>query len=268
LSTTTLTLDEAATGLDVLMRVDRPTAPGTYPVVVYQHGFLLDVDWTSTLLAQVASHGVVVVAAQMYAANNVPLGKPTTIEEAADAAAVLAFVAADLEAALGDVVIDGAPVLAGHSRGAKVLWRVLTDDVTAGRGLVLLDPVDGAPSADDPAAVDGSLAFGGPSIVLGLGLSTEGRQACAPAEDGHARFAPALPGTTHVVADDGGHLDLLDDEPPGCFFVCTACAVSSAPAAVRAMSAGFIVATVLAADGDEDAIAVAVARAPVALRRP
>ena len=262
-STTTRTLTAIETGLPVDVRVDLPTAPGPWPVVVYQHGFLLDVDWTSTLLTQVASHGIVVVAPQMYAANNVPFGKPTTIEEAADAAIVLAFVDELLADAL-DVEIRGPPVLAGHSRGGKVLWRVLRDDVTAGRGLVLLDPVDGAQAAADPPAVDGALAFMGPTVVLGLGLSTTGRQACAPAADGHDHFISALPQSAHhVVVADGGHLDLLDDEQPGCIIVCTVCTASSAPQAVRSLGAGVIVATVKAADGNDDAIDDALAHAPM-----
>jgi hypothetical protein len=71
-----------------------------------------------------------------------------------------------------------------------------------------------------------------------------------------------------LLVEDGGHLDILDDQTPGCVLVCSACTESSAPASLRATAAGLIVATVFAAQGSSTSIDDAITEAPVAITTP
>ncbi len=178
--------------------------------------------------------------------------------------AILAYVRAGLgddiaAAAPGVAVADAVPVIAAHSRGGKLSWRVLLANVQAARGLALIDPVDAPPPTNsgitDPNAVTGPLAFTGPAVIVGTGKGPTGFQPCAPSADGHVRFADALSAAVHVVEADAGHNDLLN--APG--FVC---ANGPNPAVFRVVAGGLITATVREALGERGAIAAAVASAP------
>ncbi|MGK0360878.1 MAG: chlorophyllase [Bradymonadia bacterium] len=262
-------MSDAPRAMDVYQPVDAPAAP----VIVWQHGFLLDVALYSDMLTHVASHGFVVVAPQMYAADNNPIGKPSAVDEAATAARVIAWV----DSALVDVVaaaVDGeAPGVAGHSRGGKVIWLLMLEDATQARAIAGVDPVDGqgGPFGGEARALDSEIDFGGvPTLVLGTGLGgmpvNAFAPACAPVGDAHARFYERTSAPVwHGVATDHGHNDMLNDD--GCGFLCSACVEGPDRASMRRYVAGQLVAHFSAALRG-DAMARAVLEAPAAAPLP
>ena len=149
----------APRALDVYAPVDAPAAP----VIVWQHGFLLDVALYSDMLTHLASHGFVVVAPQMYPADNLPFGKPTSAEEAATAATILDWVSADLADVVDGPLDQRAPGIAGHSRGGKVTWLLMIEDASRARAIAGVDPVDGqgGPLGGEARALDSAIDFGG-----------------------------------------------------------------------------------------------------------
>ena len=74
-----VTMAQLPQGSPVPGQVWAPTQPGLYAVVVLQHGFLLSNTYYSQLIAQIASHGFIVVAPQMYEAGGLPFGKGSTM---------------------------------------------------------------------------------------------------------------------------------------------------------------------------------------------
>ncbi|MBM4282950.1 MAG: hypothetical protein FJ137_20090, partial [Deltaproteobacteria bacterium] len=278
LAATLVSLDKATSGLPFNLSVWVPEAAGTYPTVVFLPGFGVGVERYAAMLQHVAGYGAVVVAVQLesavclFCAGAYP-GEPrkaTTADEAALLPAVFDFVGGEFRAVVDDAVagvaLDGqAPVLAGHSRGGKVAWRVLTATASAASGLALLDPVDAPPPAlagiTDPNAVVGPLSFTAPALILGTGLGPTGLPPCAPDGDNHGRFADALVGAVHVVDAAAGHNDVLDN--PG-----FACRAGSNATGLRTTAAGLVVATVRESRGEAGALRGAVAGAPVALSEP
>ncbi|KAH9555301.1 hypothetical protein CY35_08G107400 [Sphagnum magellanicum] len=94
-----------------------PKAEGKYPVVQFHHGFTLQNNFYSQLIAHLASHGFIVVAPQMYTIS----GSDTT-REIEDAAAILNWMPTGLESALLSDFPNTKPdfskvALVGHSRG-------------------------------------------------------------------------------------------------------------------------------------------------------
>ena len=213
------------------------------PLVVFQHGFLMSGPWYSEVLQHLASHGFLVVAPQMYAADNLPFGKPSSVEEAEAATAVVRWLRG-AETTFGVPVDRRAPGLAGHSRGGKVIWTQLSTEADLARAIAGIDPVDGTggPLGGETRILDTELTFTAPALILGTGLGgqTGGpfAPACAPEGDNHTRFAERSPGEVwHSVATDYGHNDLLDPNPPGCL-VCGVCAAGPMPAEFRRFVAG------------------------------
>ncbi|MFZ9886099.1 MAG: chlorophyllase/cutinase-like alpha/beta fold protein [Myxococcota bacterium] len=264
----------AESGLPFDLKIWVPSVPGTYGVVVFLPGFGITTQRLTNLLGHVAGHGAVVVAVGLQSS---PFNPVTTAEEAASMVPVLDFVTDGLAAFVtgtnAAASIDGLPpVLAAHSRGGKLSWRVLLDDPTAARGIAFIDPVDAPPPAisgvTDENAVTGPLGFTGPAMVLGTGLGSTGTfggfgPACAPEGDNHVRFAEALAAATHVVDPAAGHNDLLDD--PG-----NACVKGTAMTQFRTAAAGLIVAVLREVHGVAGATAAAASSsaAPVTLTTP
>lgn len=197
-------------GCPVPLSIYVPDQPGSYAVVVFQHGFLARGTAYSTILRHLAGHGFVVVAPQMYEPGPAALfGQPTAAEEAEWAARVLTW----LDAHLADVAGVDARIsrlgLAGHSRGGKVAWLMLTADAARARAVAGIDPVDGrgGPLGGQARVVQGTFAFSLPTLVLGTGLGGS----CAPAGDNHEQFYAASPGPAwHIIATEHGHGDMLD----------------------------------------------------------
>lgn len=239
----------AATGAPVDVQLYVPKAAGQYPVVVFQHGFLMATTHYSALLRHVASHGFVVVAPQMYAPGGLPLGKPSTTQEAETARRVLGWVREQLQAQLPGVVVRADRMgLVGHSRGGKVIWRLLLGGEQP-QAVVGVDPVDGTggPLGGDSRVVAGMLPQAIPTLIIGTGLGPNAagafQPACAPQGDNHEQFyADVRSPAYHVVLKAHGHLDMLDDNPQPCGLECTACPAGPSRAPARAAVAGMIVA--------------------------
>lgn len=241
-----------------------PAQAGTYAVIVFQHGFLMDTAYYDSLLTHVASHGFIVAAPQMYAPGDNPFGKPTSAEEAASARSIWQSLGAILATSLPMGVVASIEDFGvmGHSRGAKVIWHNLIADPASARAAVGIDPVDGRGGlGSDPAVLPAAgVGFALPTLFIGTGLgpvqSGVFGPACAPAQDGYlAFFAASQSPSYELVATEYGHLDMLEDQPAGCGFTCNACEDGSGPrAAMRRASAGWSVALMRRAlQGGDDA---------------
>jgi chlorophyllase len=235
-------------GVPVALEIHVPEAEGTYAVVVFQHGFLMDNSHYSQLLRHVASHGFVVVAGQMYAADGWPLCKPSTLVEADLAGELLAWLPGRLSRIVGVGADTNALGLAGHSRGGRVAWLVLSADSSRAKAVAGVDPVDsGAGSFNfEPHVTAEPFNFDFPSLVIDAGLGETllypWGLSCAPAGANHEQFYAASGSPAwHVVAGEGGHLDILNDGASGCFLDLL-CTRGPDPAGMRKLTAGMLTA--------------------------
>lgn len=192
--------------------IHTPQEPGDYPVVVFQHGFLARNSQYDVILTHLASHGFVVIAAQMYEPGLSPLiGQPSAAQEAELAASVLDWLPANLSRLAGVSARTDLLGLAGHSRGGRVVWRVLATDSSRAKAVAGVDPADGdpLPFGDPTRVIHGPFHFSLPSLIIGAGVTG----ACARTEINHEQFyaASASP-AWHVVATDYGHVDMLDED--------------------------------------------------------
>lgn len=242
---------DAGGGPGVDTKVWYPTAGGSYPVVFFQHGFLMANTHYSELIEHVASHGFIVVAGQMYDAGGLPIGKPSAAEEATSARALWAWGRSSVSSVLPAGVEPWGEQIGviGHSRGGKVSWLLFEGGVDGVAAFVGLDPVDGTggPLGGEARAVMGAATRMGATLIIGTGLGGESSgplaPACAPSGDNHEEFyGAALAPAYHIVATSYGHNDMLDDSPAGCGFECTACPAGDARAPMRSASAGWSVA--------------------------
>ena len=247
LSVTGREVDDGPAELEGLL-VITPDEPGEYPVAVYQHGFLMANTHYQDLLEHVASHGFVVVAPQMYEAGSL-MGAPSTEEEAQLASELYDWIATDLDDQVDvDARVDRLGI-AGHSRGAKVSWWSLGEDPRPLDALAGVDPVDGTggPLDNEPRVLDDPVDIDAPVLLIGTGLGSESPSGfepeCAPEGDNYeAFFAASSAPAWQVLAPEYGHLDMLDDDPEGCGFECTACVDGESRQPMRTLTAGLLVA--------------------------
>lgn len=235
-----LNIPSCEQGSIVPLLILAPDAPGNYPVVVFQHGFVTRNQAYRELLSHLASHGFAVVAPQMYEPGLAALlGKPTAAEEAQRAAQVLDWLPAGLAATLGYAPAASRLGLAGHSRGAKVAWLVLAQDPSRAQAVAGVDPVDGrgGPRGNQARVVEGPFEFNLPALVIGTGLGGS----CAPAGENHEQFyAASRPPAWHVVIPGAGHADMLDEASATA--ARAVCAGGPDRAAARRVTAGLLVA--------------------------
>lgn len=217
-----------------------PVGEGPFAVVVFHHGFQNRIGFYNRLLTHLCSHGFVVVSPQLYPPGLAAFwGEPTAAEEAEVAAQMLDWVAARIESAAGVPVRVDLLGLAGHSRGGKVAWLVLSRDPSRARAIAGVDPVDGAggPGGTQARVVQGGFSYAAPSLVIG----TELGGACAPDGDNYLQFFGATPAPAWQVRMlDAGHGDMLD--PRAARAAARVCPGGSDPQAVRRMTAGLLVA--------------------------
>ena len=241
LATRAVSVAEGEDGAPRALRVWAPTVPGRYPVVVFQHGFLVANDLYGPLLDRVATHGFVVVAPQMYVADGLPFGKPTSVEEADAAVTVVEWLRPRLAALAGVEVSWEHLALAGHSRGGQVAYRMALDVGAAAGALLALDPVDqsGPVCAPGGGLTSAPINLAMPALVLGTGQGG----ACAPMGCNHVQFWDATSAPVwHVVTPDNGHMDLLQDDLAACGLVCAFCPGAPAREPMRRATAGVMVA--------------------------
>jgi dienelactone hydrolase len=255
-----LDVREGEAGAPKALRITAPVVTGTYPVVQFQHGFLLDRRAYDEVLSQLASHGFVVVAPQMYAPDGVPLGKQSAQDEAAEAGKVADWSLAHAASMVGSAA-DPRPIgLAGHSRGGKVTWLLANGLSHPTRGIVGVDPVDGRGGpllSAQPEALPASLASGPASFILGMELSGT----CAPEGDNYRHFFDRSAAPTQLLlVKSHGHTDMLDaDADTGGL-----CFQGPERAAVRRLTGGVLAAFFRWKLQDDDAAQVELANAQVA----
>ena len=108
-----------------------PDGTGTYPVVIFHHGFILSIDAYVDMLEHLASHGFVVVCPQLYGPSMIPIGQPSTTDEVGFARELRAWVLDGLASETSANIRTDLLGYAGHSRGAKVAW-MLPDQILQG----------------------------------------------------------------------------------------------------------------------------------------
>ncbi len=165
-------------------------------MLIFLRGFATPPGAYDALLAPLRAVGIDVITPQWYGLNGL-FGRYTATDEARDTWELVQQ-------------LDQPTVVAGHSRGGQVAWRVAqlatAHDSRLVRAVALLDPVDGSgPKAGSGLATSTPAQFRYPTLILGAALG--GR--CAPANANHEVFAAATPHAEHLVVPDLGHADLL-----------------------------------------------------------
>lgn len=192
--------------------IHAPQEPGDYPVVVFQHGFLARNSQVDVILTHLASHGFVVIAPQMYEPGLSPLiGQPSAAQEADLATKLLDWLPAHLSRLAGVSARTDLIGLVGHSRGGRIVWRVLLTYPSRAKAIAGVDPADGdpLPFGDQTPVIQGPFNFNIPSLIIGAGVTG----ACARAGINHEQFyAASAPPAWHIVASDYGHVDMLDED--------------------------------------------------------
>ncbi|CAI0434094.1 unnamed protein product [Linum tenue] len=195
-----------------------PTRPGNYPVFLFAHGTFISNNLYSGLLSHISSHGYIVVAPQLFDSI---LSLPCELEEIEYLEQVTNWMpsATALPSHLPPGVLPDFDKLAvgGHSRGGKSAFALalkLTISAVVG-----VDPVAGVSknSRTDPVILTPeSLNLSVPVAVIGSGLGNQSEvidlPACAPNWVNHAEFySECMAPKSHLVADDYGHMDVVDD---------------------------------------------------------
>lgn len=167
LTVRTLDVDACTMGAPTALRIHFPASTGEFPVVLFQHGFMTRNSAYDGVLQQVASHGFVVVAPQMYEPGiGALLGNPTAAEEAELAGDILKWMPAHLHEVIGFDARTDRIGIAGHSRGGKVAWLLAVADPTRFLAIAGLDPVDGSggPLGNQARVVQGPFQFSVPVL--------------------------------------------------------------------------------------------------------
>lgn len=245
---------DAARDREIDLLILYPLATGTaempaaaYPLILFNHGFMLWGGLYRSYGEQLASHGFVVVL-PTYAMWMVGISHVTL---AADARFVIDHclaLAADTSSPLFGLIDSGAIGAAGHSFGGKIaLFEAVTDSRI--RAIATLDPVDGSgPVLNNPILypsvtpelmpeIDAPLLFVGAE----LGGLSDRLIPCAPVTDNYQRFYEAANSPAIEITQSGaGHGQYAD---PGAGLVLAACDPGTAPADwVRASSAAYLTA--------------------------
>ncbi|KAK4441476.1 Chlorophyllase-1 [Sesamum alatum] len=214
-----------------------PLTKGTYPLLLFCHGFMLRNTWYSDLLRHVASHGYIVVAPKFYGV--IPISIP---EEVKRAAQVTGWLPTGLPLVLPEKVnpdIDNL-ALVGHSRGGETAFALalgrteqksrkkkapssIRDDVSHPskfKAVIGVDPVAGySPSIRPPPKIleyiPRCFNMSIPVAVIGTGYGNQPLRLMPPAApDGvnHSEFFnESKPPACYFLAKDYGHCDMLDE---------------------------------------------------------
>ncbi|KAK6138350.1 hypothetical protein DH2020_027934 [Rehmannia glutinosa] len=197
-----------------------PVLKGTYPVLLFCHGFLLANTCYTSLLQHIASHGYIVVAPKFY---GIPWISMT--EEIKKAALVTEWLSTGLPVVLPEKVTRDIQNLAlsGHSRGGKTAFALaLASNPTTPKfkALIGIDPVAGPSISDRPPPkilqyIPRSFDMSIPVSVIGTGYGNQPLGVSPPpAADGvnsSEFFNESKPPSCYFLARDYGHCDMLDD---------------------------------------------------------
>ncbi|PWA37796.1 chlorophyllase, Alpha/Beta hydrolase fold protein [Artemisia annua] len=208
-----------------------PTERGTYPVILFLHGFSIPNTSYSDLFEFIASHGYIIVApGQTLFGFVTGLCICSAVSDVEDAAETANWIHKDdgqnLQLVLPhDVSPDTDNVaLAGHSKGGKVAFALALGHAHTHlkfKALIGLDPVEGSNTSNriEPKILnyipqDFNLAM--PVALIGTGLGDDSCCGCvppvAPWGCNHPFFFDECkPPSCYFVARDFGHLDMVDD---------------------------------------------------------
>ncbi|KAK8541509.1 hypothetical protein V6N12_014143 [Hibiscus sabdariffa] len=202
-----------------------PSENGTYPVILFFHGFCLRNYFYSDLFHHISSHGFIIVAPQLY--TTIP---PCGMGEVDSAAKVADWLQSGLQSVLPENIEANLEnlALAGHSRGGKTAFALALgygDPAQSFSLLVGIDPVAGTRFGETTPKIltyePNSFNISIPVTVIGTGLGPESKGClkpcpCAPKDYNHEEFFNEckLP-KAHFNAKDYGHMDMLDDDLPG-----------------------------------------------------
>jgi chlorophyllase len=217
-------------GSNVTIQTYVPEASGSYPAIVFGHGFMLTPDLYASYGEHLASWGYVVLMPEFPGS----MFSPTTHRVLKDYAIELIDWLEGEPGSLTGKVDIGKIGMTGHSLGGKVALLVATEDsrVKAVFGVDAVDaagggPMGGGPTADNPSVTPELMGLiDVPFVSLGETLSGEGggllSSACAPAEDNYQQYyihaeGPAL----EITVLNASHMSFLDN--PNCGITCSVC---------------------------------------------
>ncbi|MQM23578.1 hypothetical protein Taro_056644 [Colocasia esculenta] len=273
---------------------------GSYPVILFLHGFCMRNCYYRQLLGQIASHGYIVVAPQLgfspfpsakgdvkpaaSLATNFSEHNCSSNEDIAAAAAVINWLPGALQSVLPSGVQANlrSLVLAGHSKGghtafALAMHKYATTSLDFS-ALVGIDPVAGAEVAlglqvPIPPRIltyeSNSFAINIPTLIVGSGLGEERKMLilppCAPKRLNHAEFfSESKPCSSYFVVKDYGHMDMLDDDVTEMALIACMCG-GGCRGKMRRTIAGLVVAFLEAyLDGKGEDLAAVVADPSIA----
>ncbi|KAJ8547555.1 hypothetical protein K7X08_011141 [Anisodus acutangulus] len=211
---------KSSSSLPRSLLVFSPTKRGSYPVLLFFHGFLLQASWYKSLLQHISSHRYIIVAPQFS-----PIASQS--QEVKNARIITEWLTNNLESVLPEKVQPDLLKVAvsGHSRGGKIAFALALgyggSSPLKFSALIGIDPVAGySPSCLCPPNIlqyvprdfDQSI----PVAVIGAGLSNQRAYGVLPsgAPNGvnHAEFFnESKPPCYYFLAKDYGHTDILDD---------------------------------------------------------
>ncbi|KAG8370918.1 hypothetical protein BUALT_Bualt13G0033300 [Buddleja alternifolia] len=213
-----------------------PVTEGTYPVLLFCHGFMLPNTCYKDLLKHIASHGYIVVAPKFYGC--IPISIPEAVQKAAQ---VTEWLSTGLPSVLPEKVnpdIDNL-ALSGHSRGGKTAFALalgktdqkshktktsVRDNPTPPKfkAIIGVDPVAGGsvlirPPPEILKYIPRSFDMSIPVAVIGTGYGNQPlNMLCPPfAPNGvnHSEFFnESKPPVSYFLTKDYGHCDMLDDK--------------------------------------------------------
>ena len=224
------------------VHVAYPTAAGSFPIIVFAHGFQLPMSQYYGYVQRLASFGYVALTADFptsFTGNDNPT-------EAHDLVAAIDWAKSDTN--VGAKADDTRVGMSGHSLGGKLALLAATYDARV-KAAFVLDPVDsGGPSGcTQPQCVVVKDLM--PSLAIPTGFvgettdATGSFQACAPASDNFQTFyAKTNSPSLEVTALGANHMSFLDDVAT-CGAVCSFCNAATAPnAQVHDMARALMVA--------------------------
>ncbi|GKB55011.1 chlorophyllase, alpha/beta hydrolase fold protein [Tanacetum coccineum] len=208
-----------------------PTEKGTYPVILFLHGFSIPNTSYSDLFDFIASHGYIVVApGQTLFGFVTGLCICSAVGDVEDAAETANWIHTDngqnLQLVLPhDVSPDLDNVaLAGHSKGGKAAFALALGHAQTSlkfKALIGLDPVAGRDNSNrlEPKILNyipQNFNMEMPIALIGTGLGDDGCCGCfppaAPWGCNHPFFFnECKPPSCYFVARDFGHMDMVND---------------------------------------------------------